>query len=301
MSTDSLFVEPEEEGERLDKFLSLKFPDYSRTYFQHLITKGLVLINGELQKKRTQVNRGDEIEIEFTLPQEIELEPENIPLDILYEDDDLIVINKPAGLVVHPGAGNPSHTFVNALLYHCKIECETKKLRPGIVHRLDKETTGVLVAAKTEFTHRMLVEQFANRKVEKIYLAICLGNPGNRLIANSIGRHPQKRQEMTVLETGGKMAITEVQTLAYDGKLSVVQLSPQTGRTHQLRVHLKWLKTPILGDTVYGNARINKLYKAKRQLLHAKKLVLTHPRTKNRIELNAPLPDDIIFLTKQLL
>ncbi len=284
---------------RLDSFLSRRFPDYSRTYFQSLIEEKLVLVNAELIKKGKKLEAGDEIEVEFALTQEISIQAEDIPLDILYEDAHLLAINKAPGMVVHPAVGNWSGTFVNALLFHCNNLNIKDTIRPGIVHRLDKDTSGVLLAAKDEMTQRRLVEAFALRKVEKEYVAICLGNPGNRQIVANIGRHPEKRKEMTVLKDKGKEAKTEIQTLAYNQELSVVKLLPYTGRTHQLRVHMQSIGFPILGDVVYGRAALNKKYGVSRQLLHARKLRFLHPVTQEVIELNAPLPQDMqIFVDK---
>jgi 23S rRNA pseudouridine1911/1915/1917 synthase len=297
---DTIIVEEAEEGKRLDKLLSDRFPDSSRTYFQSLIERELVLLNGSVVKKRILPQAGDEIEIEFALTPEISLEPENIPLDILYEDEDLLAINKPSGMVVHPGAGNFSHTFVNALLYYCKELKGGESLRPGIVHRLDKETTGVLLAAKREEVHQKLVAQFARREVSKEYVAVCVGNPGSRIVEGQIGRHPVRRKEMTLLETGGRASKTEIKTLYFDGILSFVRLFPETGRTHQLRVHLKSLGTPILGDSVYGSASQNKKFGVTRQLLHAYKLNFTHPITKKRMEMEAPIPQDIAYFLEKL-
>lgn len=290
---ETLVVSLEEVGLRLDKFLALRFPEYSRQYFQHLIEQKLVLVNGEQEKKRTFLSEGDEIEIEFALTPEIAVTPENIPLDILYEDDDLLVINKPPGLVVHPAVGNWSGTFVNALLYHCRQLSPEHSLRPGIVHRLDKETSGVLCAAKNEKAQQKLVEAFAQRKVHKTYLAICIGKPGDRTITGKIGRHPTKRKEMALLTDKGKESTTHCKTLAYNEKLSVVRLIPETGRTHQLRVHMKHVGSPILGDTVYGNAQFNERAGTSRQLLHAFILQFPHPITGKMVEVKAPLPDDM--------
>ena len=288
---DAFFVSEKEKEQRLDKYLSHKFPDYSRSYFQFLIQEKLVLINGEVVKKRTLVQEGDEIEVEFALTPEISLEAENIPLKILYEDADIIAIDKPAGMVVHPAVGNWSGTFVNALLYHCKLEGEG--LRPGIVHRLDKDTTGLLIAAKNEKAQQALVEAFASRKIQKEYLAICVGNPQNCTITGNIGRHPVRRKQMTVLETGGKEAKTVVQTVKSNSFFSYVHLFPETGRTHQLRVHLKSVGCPILGDPIYGTPSFNQKNGADRTLLHAYKLKLTHPISGEELLLEAPIPTDI--------
>jgi len=296
----TIHVSEEEAEQRLDKLLALRFPEYSRQYFQYLIREKLVLVNGSLVKKGTKLEEGDEIEIEFAVTPEISLEPESIPLDILFEDDHLIAINKPAGMVVHPAVGNWSGTFVNALLYHCKQLPKGDTLRPGIVHRLDKETTGVLVAAKNERAQQLMVEKFANREIEKEYLAICIGNPGTRLIKGNIGRHPIRRKEMTILEGKGREARTRCESIAKNDSLSLVCLFPETGRTHQLRVHLKAVGTPILGDSVYGNLSFNKKMGAERQMLHAHRLRFEHPLHKEEIELKAPIPQDMEKFIKQI-
>lgn len=296
MSTDPLLiVTPEEEGQRLDRLLVGRYPDFSRTYFQRLIDQGLVLVNGEKLKKREKPIAGDAIEVEFALTPEISFAPEPIPLTILFEDDDLLAIDKPAGMVVHPAPGNWSGTFVNALLYHCS-QLPGESHRPGIVHRLDKETTGVLLAAKTERAHVGLVDLFATRRIKKEYLAICVGTPGNRVIEGNIGRNPRQRKEMAVLSEGGKPAKTTVEMIQKGQLVSYVRLHPETGRTHQLRVHLKSIGCPILGDTLYGSAALNRKLKAERQMLHASRLSFTHPITKQEIEVNAPIPDDMQHL-----
>lgn len=286
-------VQTSDAGKRLDKLLSEHFSDYSRTYFQNLIEKSLVVLNGKIAKKRDIPLSGDKIEITFEKAPEIALEAENIPLDILYEDDEIIAINKPVGMVVHPGAGNHSHTFVNALLYHCS-SLKNDSVRSGIVHRLDKETSGVLLAAKNEIMQEKLSRLFATRQIEKEYKAITIGNPGTKTIKTCIGRHPIHRQKMTVLEIGGKEAVTHVTTTFYKAPFAFVSLHLETGRTHQLRVHLKHNKTPILGDPVYGNVQLNKKYEIKRPLLHAYRLAFLHPTDKKRIEIIAPLPEDIM-------
>ena len=293
LETESIFIQKGEEKVRLDKLLTLRFPDYSRSYFQKLIEDGLVLVNGAVTKKATLLNEGDEIEIEFSLTPGISVEPEEIALEILYEDDDLIAVNKPAGMVVHPAVGNWSGTFVNALLFHCKQLPHSEDLRPGIVHRLDKETSGVLLAAKNEYVHQRLVAAFASREVKKEYIAICLGNPKNRLITGNIGRHPTQRKKMALLPKGGKEALTKCETVAYDESLALVHLFPETGRTHQLRVHMQAIGHPILGDSLYGNPSLNQKWKAKRQLLHAYRLLFTHPTQKKSMAITAPIPKDI--------
>lgn len=283
-----LFVAPEEEGVRIDKLLSHRFPNHSRTYFQHLLDIGCVLLNGEPVKKRVIPEEGDEIEVCFQATPEASLEPENIPLDILYEDEYLLAVNKPVGMVVHPAPGHWSGTFVNALLAHCKDLAPTSDpLRPGIVHRLDKDTTGVLLAAKTLPAHQKLIELFSNREVEKLYLAICLGKPSNRIINVPIGRHPVHRKEMAPLPDG-REAITEIQVAACTEQASLVLAKPKTGRTHQIRVHLKHVGCPIIGDPLYGRADLHP-----RPLLHAYRLSFPHPITKAPMRLIAPIPADM--------
>lgn len=290
---EAILVSDEEEGQRLDAFLTQRFTTFSRTYFQTLIEQGLVLVNEHSQKKRYLVCAGDEIDVEFAATEEISLTPEPLHFDILYEDESLLAINKPAGLVVHPGAGNWTGTFVHGLLYHCKQLQGSDHLRPGIVHRLDKETTGVLLAAKTTAVQQQLVDNFSKRLIEKTYLAVCLGNPGNCLLTGRIGRHPTKRQQMAIVPQGGKEAITRVQTLAAHGKFSLVALFPTTGRTHQLRVHLQSIGCPIIGDPVYGIPLVNRNAHATRQLLHAYSLKFLHPLTQQPLIITAPLPSDM--------
>lgn len=292
METTSIVISNDEE-DRIDKVLSKRFSDHSRTYFQYLIDNDFVLVNNKKVKKRQPLKQGDEVSIFFQLSPEIELEPENIPLDILFEDEHIIAINKPKDFVVHPAVGNRSHTFVNALLYHCQnLAPGFDPIRPGIVHRLDKDTTGVLIAAKTEISHRKLIEQFSKRSIEKKYLAICIGKPNNLNIDAAIKRHPIKRKEMSVSEDG-KESITKLDILAYNEELSLVLATPKTGRTHQIRVHLKHVKSPILGDSVYGSPSMNKKFNVECQLLHAFKLKFIHPITSLPIEITAPIPDDL--------
>jgi 23S rRNA pseudouridine1911/1915/1917 synthase len=293
---DFLFVTAEEEGVRIDKLLAERFPDHSRTYFQYLIDSGFVLLNGEPVKKRILPEEGDEIEICFQATAEASLEPESIPLEILYEDEHILAVNKPAGMVVHPAPGHWSGTFVNALLGHCQeIAPSSDPLRPGIVHRLDKDTSGVLIAAKTVIAHQKLIEMFSSRRMEKLYLAICYGRPQNGTINIPIGRHPVHRKEMAALPDG-REAITEIQVAAFNEKTSLVLLRPKTGRTHQIRVHLKHVGCPIVGDPVYGK----KSDSPKRQLLHAYRLAFEHPITKTPIKLTAPLPQDMKEWMRQL-
>lgn len=289
---DTLFVSPEEEGLRIDKLLAARFSDYSRTYFQHLIEEGCVLLNGELIKKRVCPEDGDEVEICFQAIPGPSMLPEKIPLEILYEDEHILAVNKPAGMVVHPAPGHWSGTFVNALLAHCEqLAPSNDPIRPGIVHRLDKDTTGVLLAAKTLHAHQKLIENFATRKMDKTYLAICVGRPSNGTIQGPIGRHPTRRKEMAVL-SDGREAISEVQTVAFNDQLSLALIRPKTGRTHQIRVHLKHIGCPVLGDPIYGSVKFNQSLSPDRLLLHAYRLSFNHPITKTPLRLTAPIPED---------
>ncbi len=299
VSADTLFVLPEEEGLRIDKLLSNRFPNYSRTYFQILIEQGFVFLNGDPIKKRVCPEEGDEIEVFFQAIKGPSLEPENIPLDILYEDEHILAINKPPGMVVHPAPGHWSGTFVNALLAHCDHIESQDSLRPGIVHRLDKETSGILLAAKTLLAHQKLIEQFSLREIEKTYLAICSGRPQNTTISAPIGRHPVHRKEMAVL-TDGKEAISKVQTLAFNHQLAFALIQPKTGRTHQIRVHLKHIGCPILGDSSYGSDKLNQSLNPERLLLHAYQLQFKHPITQLPIRLLAPIPEDFKPWLKQI-
>lgn len=289
-----LRVDAADQGSRFDRFLTSRLPTHSRARLQQLIKEGAARVNGALVKPGYKMRAGDTIAV---------LEPpilparsvaENIPLDVLCEDDDLIVINKPAGLVVHPGAGHKEGTLVNALLHHCpNLSGIGGEERPGIVHRLDKETSGCVVIAKNDAAHRNLAKQFADRAVTKIYLALAVGRlSGNRgVIENAIGRHPVHRTRMAVVAADrGRTARTTWRVLAeISPDLSLIECTLHTGRTHQIRVHLKHLGHPLAGDTVYGTRG-----KFPRQMLHAWRLGLTHPRTGERRIFESPIPHDFI-------
>lgn len=284
-------VEEKEANVRLDKLLALRFSQYSRTYFQFLIQKNGVLVNGKKLKKGEKIKTGDEIEVCFLLMPEMALLAEPIALNILYEDDHLIIINKPPGMVVHPAPGHVRGTFVNALLYHCKTLGSQDPLRPGIVHRLDKDTSGTLVAAKTALAHTRLVTLFSKRKVQKKYIAVCVGIPKEGLVDAPIARHGVHRQQMTVCPLRGKEAKTIVRVLSKNPPLSFVELELITGRTHQIRVHLKHLGTPVLGDPIYGLASFNKKLNANYQMLHAVSIGFPHPIYDSDIFVEAPPPN----------
>lgn len=298
MQTNQFCVEKEN---RLDKILKERFPQYSRNYFQILIEKMCVTVNAMPAKKRQIPRQGDTISITFLPKEEIELKAQKIPLDILYEDDSILCINKPFGMVVHPAPGHPNHTFVNALLFHCKnIPFSKEDCRPGIVHRLDKNTSGVLIAAKQTEAHQNLITLFETHQVKKQYLAICIGNPGNLEITSPIGRHPIYRKKMTTTEKG-KRAITRIRTLKKGSLFSLVEATPITGRTHQIRVHLSSKGFAILGDEIYGSIKINQKFGITRQLLHAHTLSLPHPTKDQDLMFRAPLPNDMEDAIKKLL
>ena len=277
---------------RLDHFLAKRLPQYSRSRLQQLIRSGFVRLNGASTRPRQIVRAGDKIDVRESPVEQIETRPQRIPLDILFEDDDLIVINKPAGLTVHPGAGQREHTLVNALLSHCTtLSGIGGKERPGIVHRLDKETSGCLVVAKNDLAHRELSRQFADRTVEKIYLALVAGKlrkPAG-VIEEKIGRHPVHRQRMSVTTKRGRTAKTEYRVVRSNEEASLIECRLYSGRTHQVRVHLHHLGHPVLGDKVYG-ARLVKNFP--RQMLHAWKLGFRHPRTGEWKQFQASVPDD---------
>lgn len=288
----TFIIQEEEVGLRLDTILTKRFTSYSRSYFQYLLEEGKVSLNGKEVKKRAIPKAGDEVSLTFILKKEMSVEPEAVPLDILYEDEAIIAINKPPGMVVHPAVGHRSGTLAQALLHHCGSLPTTDPLRPGIVHRLDKETSGLLLAAKTGKAQEKLSEDFAKRRMEKEYLAICVGNPGSGTVDRPLGRHPRHRQKMGIIE-GGREALTRFETEGWDGHLSLVRLFPKTGRTHQIRVHMASKGTFILGDVLYGSTSVNKKYGTKRQLLHAVSLTFFHPLTLERMRIEAPLPEDM--------
>jgi 23S rRNA pseudouridine1911/1915/1917 synthase len=280
--------------QRLDHFLHQQLPDLSRTRIQALIKDGEALLNQRPTKPNAQLKLGDHITLHIPDPTPVAIIAQDIPLDILFEDEHLIVINKPPGLVVHPAAGNPDGTLVNALLFHCKnLSGIGGELRPGIVHRLDKETSGCLVAAKHDLAHTRLTEAFGERQLTKIYLAAVNGVPkgSSGRIENRIGRHPVDRKRMTQVEgENGKEAVTEWRLRCVHNGCALIECHLLTGRTHQLRVHLReTLQTPILGDTIYAQPQ-RQLVKVNRLLLHAWKLSFTHPITKKPLSFEAPIP-----------
>ncbi len=297
-------VTEKQQGLRLDRGLAEQLPELSRSRLQQLIRQGQVWLNGQpcLDKNRP-LQAGDQIEVRIPPATPTTLQPERIPLDILYEDDDLLVINKPRGLVVHPAPGHTSGTLVHALLAHCPhLSGINGELRPGIVHRLDKDTTGALVIAKHDQAHQHLQAQIQAKTARRIYLGVVFGRPAQSqgTISAPIGRHPVDRQKMAVLPPGqGRAAVTHWQVLERLGNYTLMQFELETGRTHQIRVHAAHLRLPIVGDPLYTQSKTSPV-KLSGQALHAWKLSFVHPRTGQPLQVTAPLPEEFERLLRQL-
>jgi 23S rRNA pseudouridine1911/1915/1917 synthase len=309
-------------GSRLDKFLQFYLKEFSRTKLQTLISDGCVKLNGEkIEDTSKKVKEDNKIKVTFPLPKETHIKPNKIPLDILYEDDDIILINKSPGVVVHPGAGNYEKTIVNGLLFHCqkKLSMIAGTLRPGIVHRIDKDTSGVIVIAKNDFAHINLSKQFSDHTIKRTYEALVWGTPKplNGQINENISRSIKNRQLMAVRKDKekGKYAITNYKTLKIFRnlnlpKISLIECRLETGRTHQIRVHMNFKGNPILGDKSYGKSKKKfknidasverKINSFSRQALHAKSLGFTHPKTGKEIFFEAKKPKDFEMLVKSL-
>ena len=294
------FSVTEENGLRLDIAITEKYPQLTRSLVQKLIKDKKITVNGDPSKSSYKLRELDSIKIEVPDPTEINIAAQDIPISVLFEDDHIIAINKPPGMVVHPAPGNFENTLVNALLFHCKgnLSSINGVLRPGIVHRLDKDTSGVIVVAKNDVSHKSLAYQFANRLVRKEYLAVVHGRiriGTKEIIDLPIGRHPIHRKKMCVREHTGKPAITEFKIISEYDDYTLLKVNIKTGRTHQIRVHLSYIKYPIVGDLEYGKKRKikNETLKTERQMLHAYKLTITHPVTKNKLTFTAPIPEDM--------
>jgi 23S rRNA pseudouridine1911/1915/1917 synthase len=299
--TEILTVERSQPAGRLDTWLRTKLPDTSRGAIQRLMEEGCILVNGKSTKPTHTPRAGDKVEIRWPEARPSEAKPEEMALDVLFEDDALLVLNKPADLVVHPASGHEEHTLVNALLHHCHGELSGigGVARPGIVHRLDKETSGCMVVAKNDETHVALSAQFAMRKVEKFYHAIICGEMqrDEGEIHAAIARHSSHRKRMAVEEGTGREAHTSYRVLERLRGATLVEATPHTGRTHQIRVHFKFLGFPLVGDELYGarqNARLSEMtgYHAPRHMLHAARLAFTHPRSGRKVKFEAPRPAD---------
>ena len=286
------YFEVENENKRIDAYLSEKLEDTSRVAIQRLITNGKVLVNGKTIKASYKVQAGDKIQVEEEIPVEVSLKAQEIPLDIIYEDNDIIVINKPKGMVVHPANGNPDGTLVNAIMAICKDSLSGigGEIRPGIVHRLDKDTSGIIIVAKNDKAHINLSEQIKDHKVKKTYIALVRGivKENEATINMPIGRNEKDRKKMAVTKKG-KEAITHFKVLQRYDKYTLLQVNIETGRTHQIRVHLSQIGYPIVGDEVYSNGKNE--WNIKGQCLHAKSLEFTHPITGETMHLEAELPE----------
>lgn len=303
MKIESFEVMEEQEGERLDKFLSIIYPDTSRSFFQKLIKDSAVMVNDKTEKASYRMNFEDVVTIHFPDAVETTIEPENIPLDILYEDDDLLVVNKPKGMVVHPSAGHYSGTLVNAIMYHCKDSLSgiNGEIRPGIVHRIDMDTTGSLIVCKNDNSHISIAEQIKIHSVNRIYEGIVLGNvkEDEGTIEGPIGRHPIERKKMAINEKNGKPATTHYKVLKRFGNYTYMQFKLQTGRTHQIRVHMSSIGHPLLGDSLYSSGK-TPFKNLSGQTLHAKTIGFIHPSTNEYMEFHAPLPEYFEKLLSQL-
>lgn len=284
----------EDAGNRIDSFLAEKLPLLSRSYIQKQIKECNILVNGSKTKAGYKICASDTIRVYETPVEELEIKPENIPLDIIYEDNDIIVINKPKRMVVHPAPGHYSGTVVNALLYHCKDSLSGINgiMRPGIVHRIDQDTTGAIVACKNDTAHRSLAGQLKEHSITRTYHAIVNNHIKEEegTVATTIGRHPVDRKKMAVNVKGGRDAVTHYKVLDnLDNRYTYIACNLETGRTHQIRVHMAYIGNPVLGDSLYGPAKCP--FKLEGQALHAKTLGFIHPSTGKYMEFEAPLPD----------
>ncbi len=297
-----LYFTAENQGERIDRFLSANLEDLSRSYIQKLVKEGGILVNGNSVKANYKVNEGDEIRVQIPDPEPLDILPEDIPLDILYEDDDILVVNKPKGMVVHPAPGHYSHTLVNAVLYHCgsRLSGINGVLRPGIVHRIDMDTTGSLLVCKNDRAHQILADELKDHRITRRYHAVVHGNlkEDAGTVNAPIGRHPADRKKMSTKAPNGRRAVTHYRVLERFGDYTYIECELETGRTHQIRVHMASIGHPILGDTVYGPAKCP--FKLEGQTLHAKILGITHPSTGKYMEFDAPLPDYFVSILDRL-
>ena len=292
----------EHEDQRIDRYLTEMLPEQSRSFFQKLIRDGFVMVNHIIVKVNYRLKTGDVIEIDIPDAVPTEIVPENIPLDILYEDDDLLIVNKPKGMVVHPAVGHSTGTLVNAIMYHCQgnLSGINGEIRPGIVHRIDKDTTGSLIICKNDEAHRNIAEQIKEHSVTRRDVGVVAGtfSEESGTVEGAIGRHPNDRKRMTINEKNGKPAVTHYRVLQTLKGASFMEFELETGRTHQIRVHMASISHPLLGDTVYGNSK--NPYKLQGQALHARTIGFIHPTTGEYIEVSAPIPEYMTELVRKL-
>lgn len=292
MQTLEWIADAAEAGLRLDRFLAQRYPELSRSAWQSLLEQGLVERGGVPANKKDKVAGGDCIQVCLPDPQPIEAQPQDIPLDVVYEDEHLLVVNKPKGMVVHPAPGNPDGTLVNALLHHCRgrLSGIGGAIRPGIVHRIDKDTSGLLVVAKTDAAHKGLSEQMAVHDIHRVYHAVVYGNlkDDEGTVDAPIGRDPRDRKKMAVTQTNSKQAVTHWRVLEQFGRFTYIACRLETGRTHQIRVHMAHIGHPLAGDPVYGPRAVIKALEG--QCLHAKELGFVHPVTGQELRFDSELP-----------
>jgi len=299
---EKLQLTAEKSGERIDKFLGGTLEGLSRSYIQKLLKEGNITVDSKAVKANYKLSEGDQIEVLIPDPEILDVLPEDIPLDILYEDDDILIVNKPKGMVVHPAPGHPNHTLVNAVMYHCGANLSgiNGVIRPGIVHRIDQNTTGSLLVCRNDHAHQILAEQLKEHSITRRYHAIVHGNlkADTGTVNASIGRHPTDRKKMSTKASNGRHAVTHYKVLERFGNYTYIECELETGRTHQIRVHMASIGHPILGDDVYGPAKCP--FHLEGQTLHAKVLGIVHPTTGEYMEFDAPLPEYFVELLEKL-
>lgn len=303
MTAYTLTTELCDEGLRLDRFLSEELEDHSRSFLQKLIKEGLVTVDGKPVKANYRLSASQQVSVQMREPEEVNIEPQEMPLDILYEDGDVCIVNKPKGMVVHPAAGHYRDTLVNGIMYHCQDSLSgiNGSLRPGIVHRIDKDTTGALIICKNDKAHSCIAEQLKEHSITRRYRAIIIGNlsEDEGTVDAPIGRHPTQRKKMAVNRNNGKRAVTHYRVLARFRGYTYIECRLETGRTHQIRVHMASIGHPLLGDTVYGPAK--QAYPSlEGQTLHAMVIGFVHPTTGAYMEFEAPLPAYFAELLQKL-
>ena len=300
METIEIYVD-EGDNERLDYYIATELDEVSRTYIQKLIKDGLVDVNGLKKKPSYLVKEGDRILVNLPKPKKLEIVPEDLPLDIIYQDEDIVVVNKSQGMVVHPAPGNYTGTLVNALLYHIgSLSSINGIIRPGIVHRLDKDTSGILIIAKNDFSHRSLSEQLKDRKVYREYISLVNGviKDDKGTINAPIGRNPNNRKMMKVISSNSKEAITHYEVIRRYDKYTLIKAVLETGRTHQIRVHFSYMNHPVVGDPIYSSGKNE--FNLDKQLLHARKVGIIHPRSKKYMEFECDILNNFKEVLKKL-